>query len=335
MIDMTFNTYQPVILMLAVVGFSIGTMLFILGRFGRQTDDHPLCKRCRFDLVGSIDHSSRCPECGRDVSGPRGVVIGHRRPYRSCIIISIIILLFSVTAFIVEILPMARSMNWIRIKPTTWLVADIHGNQPVQQGASANELARRIKNGSIDDNTTRELITLALGKQADRTSPWIVAWGNMLDEAIAKGELTAEERKVYLEHAVSLVLNANYETDGDGNTFLLIGFSTGSLRIGSSARYALSAVVTNVVVDGNDLPEIDTPAMGEVVGQEATISIFGMSTAALVLEKRKIHLDKGAHQVIVTVRSGLIPIGEPNAKPIATTTIVMHGSVTVSSSEGK
>ena len=335
MIVMIYNTYQPVVLFGAVVGFAVGMMFLILGRFGKRIDHHPICKHCRFDLIGSIEQSEKCPECGRDIRNPRAVLDGHRRPNRILILISIILLIGSIGGFALEIVPMSRSMDWIRIKPTSWLIADIHGNQPVQQSASANELARRIRTGSIGDDTTRELVTPALGKQADRSIPWSVGWGNILDEAIAKELLTAEERRVYLEHAVSLVLDARYEADEDEKTFLVIGFSTGSLRIGSGARYSLSAVVTNVVVDGKELQVADTATSGEVVGQEAQMSIFGLNSAGLVLEKRKIHLGAGEHPVVVTVRLGLVPIGDPKDEPIAETTIDMVGAVTVSSNEGK
>ena len=58
-------------LTLALMGV-VGTALLILGLRGRRLDGHPVCRKCRFDLVGTPDVSV-CPECGRDVTQPATV----------------------------------------------------------------------------------------------------------------------------------------------------------------------------------------------------------------------------------------------------------------------
>src|SRR5690242_13672777 len=56
-----------------------GAFLLIRGLRGRKIDDHPLCRRCGFDLIGLPHDVKTCSECGADVSSPRAVRIGHRR----------------------------------------------------------------------------------------------------------------------------------------------------------------------------------------------------------------------------------------------------------------
>ncbi len=63
---------------------ALGLLLLAAGRRGRRVNDHPLCRRCRYDLVGlslpvpQTQAQARCPECGRSVRQPRDVRIGLR-----------------------------------------------------------------------------------------------------------------------------------------------------------------------------------------------------------------------------------------------------------------
>jgi hypothetical protein len=41
-----------------------GLILLVLGVRGWRIDDHPVCRRCRFDLVGVYPAIGACPECG-------------------------------------------------------------------------------------------------------------------------------------------------------------------------------------------------------------------------------------------------------------------------------
>lgn len=45
---------------------------------GRRVDDHPVCRKCRFDLYG-LPEPEACPECGAALGGAGAVRIGNRR----------------------------------------------------------------------------------------------------------------------------------------------------------------------------------------------------------------------------------------------------------------
>ncbi len=50
---------------------AVGVALTAIGLRGRSTDDHTLCRRCRFDLTGRPgDAERRCPECGAELARP-------------------------------------------------------------------------------------------------------------------------------------------------------------------------------------------------------------------------------------------------------------------------
>src|SRR5215208_2333842 len=57
-------------------------LMMILARRGRRIDDHPLCRKCGFDLFGLPGTSHNCPECGRDLRRRRATRIGHRQRHR-------------------------------------------------------------------------------------------------------------------------------------------------------------------------------------------------------------------------------------------------------------
>src|SRR3954447_10809108 len=44
----------------------------------RRVDDHPVCRRCGFDLTGRPAGSSGCSECGADLSRRRAIRRGNR-----------------------------------------------------------------------------------------------------------------------------------------------------------------------------------------------------------------------------------------------------------------
>jgi hypothetical protein len=52
--------------------------MVVFGWRGRQTDDHPICRRCGFDLSGKPSGVAICSECGSDVSKPTSIRVGHR-----------------------------------------------------------------------------------------------------------------------------------------------------------------------------------------------------------------------------------------------------------------
>src|SRR5687767_396658 len=45
---------------------------------GRRVDDHPICHKCGFDLVGKPAASAVCSECGVDLGRKRSIRTGNR-----------------------------------------------------------------------------------------------------------------------------------------------------------------------------------------------------------------------------------------------------------------
>lgn len=100
-----------------------GAALLAFGLRGQRINNHPHCRRCRFDLSGiDIDKAdAKCPECGGELAGRRTVRIGARR--RRPRLIGTGALAMAVALFILAVTawPIAAGYNWNTIKPA-WLL---------------------------------------------------------------------------------------------------------------------------------------------------------------------------------------------------------------------
>src|SRR5688500_15525204 len=56
----------------------VGVMLIFFGVRGRRVDDHPLCRKCGFDLVALPSGVEKCSECGASLARRRAIRIGNR-----------------------------------------------------------------------------------------------------------------------------------------------------------------------------------------------------------------------------------------------------------------
>src|SRR5215218_8796709 len=101
----------------------IGLALLVIGWRGRRTDDHPLCRRCGFDLTGRPPDSTRCAECGADIATSRAIRIGHRR--KRGVVSLLAMLTLGVRAFV-----NFDDINLMPYKPAWLLVRDATGGTP-------------------------------------------------------------------------------------------------------------------------------------------------------------------------------------------------------------
>src|SRR5688500_20138720 len=74
------GTTPDLLTWVAVLVPLLAGMLFVrLGLRGKRVDDHPLCRRCGFDLFGLPEGATECSECGADLSVRwKAVRIGNR-----------------------------------------------------------------------------------------------------------------------------------------------------------------------------------------------------------------------------------------------------------------
>ena len=199
-----------VVAILAAV-LALGSALLAVGLRGRPTDDHPLCRRCRYDLTGS-PAGGPCPECGADTGRRRAVRVGHRVRRPAVLTAGVLLLLLFLTAAGLAGWARARGIDPTPYKPAWWLRHDLDAGPALQAKALA-ELTARVGAGRLATSAAAAVADRALHAQAAET-PWNPAWGTYVEAAHAAGQLDRARWARYGRQAVKLTMVATGEQNG-------------------------------------------------------------------------------------------------------------------------
>jgi hypothetical protein len=134
-----------VLLALSILPLIVATALLILGLRGRRIDDHPLCRRCGFDLVGLPRTSTVCSECGTDLSAKRAIRTGHRVRRGPMMAMSIALLIPSLLWIGIVGYAAAGGADWMSCKPVWLLLRDAQSDN-----ASMAEFPEPVSEGEAD-----------------------------------------------------------------------------------------------------------------------------------------------------------------------------------------
>ena len=188
------------VLALLIAAFFGPLILFVWAWRGRRIDDHPCCRPCGFDLIGSGEAPSQCPECGQRLT-TRQIRIGHRERRRG-------VLTFAGIVLVAMTLLVAASA-W-RAANQTSLMAVLPG--PVLRilcpydPLAREELVRRMTADQLGSGTIAAVIATALEVQGDSTQPWDPNWGRFVEQAQAHGHLSTADGERYLKQAVTFTI---------------------------------------------------------------------------------------------------------------------------------
>jgi len=194
------------ILTLLIAAALLGGALLALGIRGRRSDDHPICRRCQFDLVGIYPASDRCPECGRSLGHRRAVRHGHRRRRRAPLAVGAVLLSAAILAIGGLVASELAGVNLNAYKPTPLLVFETRASTGKSTPGVLKELTKRLSDGRLDEPTIDLLAARGLALQADESRTWLPDWGDLIDAAWANGSLTEEQRTAYAQRAVVLTV---------------------------------------------------------------------------------------------------------------------------------
>ena len=188
----------PLVLVAAVV---VGAVLIALGRRGRRTDDHRVCRRCRRDLHG-ID-SARCPECGSELRDDwLHVRVGNREPMRWLTALGL--LLATPAAILIAVL-IAAAVAGDRLDPhkPAWLLAFELQVAGEDRGPQVfDELAARHADGTLSQAHREAAVRWVLDRQGDATTAWNDRYGDFAVAAFEDGLLADADVRRYVLQAV-------------------------------------------------------------------------------------------------------------------------------------
>jgi hypothetical protein len=161
----------------------VGLALLVAGWRGRRINDHPICRKCRFDLVGAADDAERCPECGRDLTQRRAIRIGVRRRRWLLVAFGLVTTATSASVGVGSFAP----IDWWALKPIWVLKIEAESSSPALAQRALWELSDRHLQGSSPAlvawlrQYTKDFILggggvvsppLALVEQVEAAQPW-------------------------------------------------------------------------------------------------------------------------------------------------------------------
>ena len=166
-----------------------GIVLLYLAFRGRAIDDHPVCRRCQFDLIGLPRGADKCSECGADLYHRRAIRIGNRTKRWGWMLLGSLLILENGSWLSVQ------GRNWLRdtdldqYKPAWWLLSE------ARNGKNPNALPRLVRQwerGELSSSQSDEVVRLILAAQVDPKQSWDRAWGYAL-ERMRKRQLLSDE----------------------------------------------------------------------------------------------------------------------------------------------
>jgi len=196
--------YQGVLAVPSLVVL-VGLLLMLLGWVGRRVGEHPHCRKCGFDLHGSMGSGGvrpgSCPECGADLSVGRRVVTGLRRRRLSVVGVGLLMVVGGVGAGGALLWVNGQQVNLNQYKPV-WLLrneANRHGTGT--SGDALDELVSRLHAGKLSRSQVDGLVSDALVVQGNASTAWDTDWGEIVEQAKDVGWITPADWVAYAETA--------------------------------------------------------------------------------------------------------------------------------------
>ncbi len=224
-----------ILIAVVVVFLTIGIAMLVSGLRGRVLDGHPVCRRCRFDLVGSVPGLAKCPECGSPLDASKSIAIGNRsrRPLIAGIGAAVILLSIGGGGTLIALqLGAAGLAKFLPARVLVLVCQFVDGGSEASRVA-INELAVRFVAKELSTSTVHDLARVGLEMQADLTKPWVGAWGDFIFQSQADGTLSQADWLRYARQALTtFTLSANSRVVASDDVLVSISSGFGS-RVGT------------------------------------------------------------------------------------------------------
>ncbi|MFG0285645.1 MAG: hypothetical protein ACF8R7_14600 [Phycisphaerales bacterium JB039] len=242
----------------------VGAALLTLGLRGKRLNDHPICRRCGFDLIGREDlratwGQSPCTDCGADLKRKRAIRWGLRRRRPAAAAVGALLLIGAVGAGGALACGAIWGFDWNRVKPVWLLARQMQSADDQTAEAAIDELRERIEDerlapdSNADVERARRLADTILSIQGDLDRQWRAGIGVVFEELWTGGFLTDALITRYVAQAYPLDIRVR-DTVLCGDP-LPVRFEVGH-RSSSAGQVVLRAMVLDVIVNGQ---RIDGP----------------------------------------------------------------------------
>jgi len=303
------------LIVLGVV-LAAGVWLTVTGLRGRVVDDHPVCRKCGFDLVGVYPGSDRCPECGSKL-GEQAVRIGQRVRRRVRLAGGALGVVAALLVGVGMIVTMTSGVNWNSHMPTGILIWKARTGTPTAVTGAAQELKNRFNAGTLKKKQIDRMVTAGLNAQSNATRPWDPLLGDLIEAADLQGYLSSENRGTYLEQALTISVRIQQRIRPDKQ--LAIGLEVAPGRCGTMTKYGIAYAIESIRINGNLRPTDKISGFSEW-------TLFGFGGRMSGVMRQTVLLTPGVNDIETTWRISLF---EPNSrgtgrgKPIHAWTVIV------------
>jgi hypothetical protein len=300
----------------AIAVMVIGVLLTFRGARGRRIDEHPICRKCGFDLVGGKRGMVVCPECGRDLNTRWAVRWGNRRRRRGMVALRLIVLLIGVGGATTLGVIQARGVKWNSYKPVWWLERDLLSKDGATAGAAGKKLVDRMSRPGIDAATERRLVDTVLVVQADPSAPWNGDISSILTTVRNKGLVDDKQLSRFIEQSVStsIAIQTDLEHAQPIGTTLRVAHDATAQQMGVAVLAALEIEVDGHPVEARMLGaepqpgEQPRPMPRQVVMPFLNGVIQRAGTMRMSYEfNLVVDMTPGEHAVVVRIRHEALP----------------------------
>ncbi|QQE10732.1 hypothetical protein JD969_14655 [Planctomycetota bacterium] len=144
----------------STIFIQIFIVLAIRAYRGKRIDNHPLCRSCKYDLTGIHTPYDACPECGYDISSPKLIRRGNRKPRPTHAITYIILALLFTSPIVIQ----SAHINIHRYKPFFILTFELaNPSFAINHKAVHEELIARVNGSTTTPEEENQLFTIYSG----------------------------------------------------------------------------------------------------------------------------------------------------------------------------
>lgn len=198
---------SPLVIVVSFVGIA-GFALVAIGRHGRRVDDHPTCRKCRFDLVGSTPGSSRCPECGADLKLAKAIRVGTRETHCGLVVAGVVIVVACIALNYRLVSAYLRTGYSVSEMPDWWLARNLDDGHGRPDEVIVAELHRRLTMGTVGRWNAGVAVERVLSLQQSPLGNWYTPWGDCVEAARVRGLVSDDQWRRYAAGAVDVVCEA-------------------------------------------------------------------------------------------------------------------------------
>ena len=186
----------------------LGLLITLFGLRGKRVDDHPLCRRCRFDLHGIEPRPDVCPECGTQLTGNQAFRFGNRTRRSKTMAVGALMMFVAMVMIGIGTTNFVRGVPLQQQKPLWMLKMEMKHGIPDTQSEAGQEIARRLSAGTVSADAIASLARLLLKRQGDLTRTWdATGEGEILQHLWDHAALGEAQRSRYLHQGVNAALD--------------------------------------------------------------------------------------------------------------------------------